>query len=112
MGKGHRLSLFLSRVAKSHCKKHMGWEIVCGHLWKQIYHNSRQNKFYRKTWGTWVAELVKHPTLGFNSGHDLVVLGFKPHIRLCADSAEPAWDSLFPLSLPSPACTCMHTLSK
>ena len=33
-------------------------------------------------------------TLGFGSGHDLVVCGFKPHIGLCADGAEPAWDSL------------------
>ena len=24
--------------------------------------------------GTWVAQLVKHPTLGFGSGHDLQVI--------------------------------------
>ena len=26
--------------------------------------------------------------------HDLIVLEFEPPIELCADSAEPAWDSL------------------
>ena len=43
--------------------------------------------------GAWVAQSVKHPTLDFCSGRDLVV----PKIELCADSAEPAWDAL-PLS--------------
>ena len=39
-------------------------------------------------------------TLDFGSGHDLMVREFKPHVRLCAGSAEPAWDSLsLPLSL-------------
>ena len=28
--------------------------------------------------GTWVAQLVKHPTLDFGSGHDLRVLGSSP----------------------------------
>ena len=32
--------------------------------------------------GTWVAPLVKHLTLGFGSGHDLIVCGTKPHVRL------------------------------
>ena len=30
----------------------------------------------------------------FGSGHDLTVGGFEPHIRLCADSSEPASDPL------------------
>ena len=46
-----------------------------------------------------MAQLVKGPNLDFSHGHDLVVHGFKPHIGLCADSVEPAWDSL---SLPAP----------
>ena len=46
------------------------------------------------SWGTWVAQSVKCPTLGFGSGHDLMIHEFKPHVRLCADGAEPAWDSL------------------
>ena len=55
--------------------------------------------------GTWVAQSVKCQTLDFSSGHDLTVPEGKPRVRICADSVEPAWDSL---SLcPSPA----HSLS-
>ena len=53
------------------------------------------------TWGAWVAQSVKCPTLDFSSGHDLRVHGFEPCIGLCADIAEPAWDSLSP-SLSAP----------
>ena len=49
--------------------------------------------------GAWVSQSVKHPTLGFSSGHDLMVCEFKPLIRLCADTVESAWNSLFPFSL-------------
>ena len=52
-----------------------------------------------------MAQLVKRPPLDFGSGHYLTVHGIKPHIGLCADSEEPAWDSLS-LSLPLP---CSHT---
>ena len=31
--------------------------------------------------------------LDFGSGHDLSFHEFEPHIRLCADSVEPAWDA-------------------
>ena len=41
-----------------------------------------------------MAQLVKHLTLDFGSGHNLRVLESKPHIRLCADSTDSAWDSL------------------
>ena len=41
----------------------------------------------------------------FSSGHDLMIHEFEPRVGLSAGSAEPAWDSLPPLSLcPSPAC--------
>ena len=40
------------------------------------------------------ARLVKCPTLGLGSSHDLTVCGIKPCVGLCADSAGPAWDSL------------------
>ena len=57
---------------------------------------------------TWVAQLVKHLTLDFGSGHDLMVHGIKPSTGLQADRAGPAQDTLSPslsLSLfPSPAC--------
>ena len=48
--------------------------------------------------GAWVAQLVKRPTPDFDSGHDLTVHEFEPHIQPhiqpCtgpyADSADPA----------------------
>ena len=49
--------------------------------------------------GTSVAQLVKRLTLDLGSGHDLTVRDFEPHIGLCTDSVEPAWESL---SLPFP----------
>ena len=53
--------------------------------------------------GSWVAQFIKHLTLDFGSGHDLLGCETQPHIRLCADSVEPAWDSLsLPLSLSLP----------
>ena len=49
-----------------------------------------------------MAQSVKRQILGFDSGPDLTIFGFEPHIGLCADSVEPAWDSLsLPLSAPS-----------
>ena len=58
-----------------------------------------------------MAQLVKHPTLDFGSGHDLAVCGFDPHVRLCTSSMKPAWDSLSPsLSLSAPP-PCMPMLS-
>ena len=56
--------------------------------------------------GAWVAQLVKRQTLDFSSGPDLRVHGFEPHVGLCADSMEPAWDSLSP-----PPPTCARSLS-
>ena len=60
---------------------------------------------------TWVVESVKHLTLDFGSSQDLIVHGIESHIRLCADSTEPTWESLSPsfsLSLP---CLCSLFLS-
>ena len=37
-----------------------------------------------------MAQLVKHPTLDFGSGHDLTVRETEACTGLCADSAEPA----------------------
>ena len=48
-----------------------------------------------------MTQSVKHPTLHIGSDHDLMVHEFEPHVGLCADSAEPTWDSL---SLPLHAC--------
>ena len=41
-------------------------------------------------------QLVKCLTLDLGLGHDLMVHEFKPHVRLSADSADPALDSLAP----------------
>ena len=50
-----------------------------------------------------MAQSVKRPTLGFGSGHDLTVREFDLRVGLCADSWEPAWDSLsLSLSAPPP----------
>ena len=53
--------------------------------------------------GACLAQLVKCLTLSLGSGFDLEVCEFELCIRLCANSAEPAWDSpspSLPLSLP------------
>ena len=58
-------------------------------------------------WGAWVAQLAKCLTFDFGSGHDLAVCEVEPHVGLCTDSMQSAWDSL---SLPLP-CTCALSLS-
>ena len=63
-------------------------------------------------WGAWVAQLVKPLTLGFGLGHSLTVCEFEPHVRLHADSAEPAWDSLSPSLSAPPLLTLSVSLSK
>ena len=47
-------------------------------------------------WGTSVAQLVKHFTLDFGSGHDLTVREFKPCMGHAAVSTEPTLDPLYP----------------
>ena len=50
-----------------------------------------------------MAQQVKCPTLDLGSGHDLTVHELEPHVGLCADSAESAWNSLSAsLSAPLP----------
>ena len=45
--------------------------------------------------GCWMAQLVKHSTLDFSSGHDLRVMGLSPTSDF-ALGMEPALDSFFP----------------
>ena len=60
---------------------------------------------------TWVAQSVKHQTLDFGSGHDLMICEFEPLVGLHADGVEPAWGSLsLLLSVPLPH-TQVHSLS-
>ena len=80
--------------------------------WKEIFANNILDKGLVSR-ATRVAQEVNCPTLDFSSGHDFMVHEFKPHIGLCADSVEPAWDLLSPslsLSLP-PSLTLMYALS-
>ena len=51
---------------------------------------------------------VTQPSVGFGSGHGLMVYEFEPHVRLCTDNAEPAWDSLSICLCPS---LLVHVLS-
>ena len=53
--------------------------------------------------GAWVAESVKHLTLGFGSGHNLEVRGYQ--------SVEPAWDCLFPFPTAPPLLVLSFSLS-
>ena len=45
-----------------------------------------------------MAQSVKRPIVDFSSGRDLTICEIEPHVGLCADSVELAWDS-FPTSL-------------
>lgn len=51
----------------------------------------------KNDWGTWVAQLVKHPTLGFGSVHDLRAVRLSPAMGSTL-GAEAAAESL-PLPL-------------
>ena len=53
--------------------------------------------------GVWEAQSVQRVTLDSSSGRDRTVRETEPRVGLCADSTEPAWDSLSPpLSLHTP----------
>ena len=58
-----------------------------------------------------MAQSVKPLTLGFGSGHDLMVCDFKPPFGLCADSADRACLG-FSLSLSALALLCAQALKK
>ena len=77
------------------------WEIEALSFWMMPFLKDR-------SWGTWVAQLVKRLTLDFSSGHDLMVHEVEPHIGLCANSTEPHRD----LSPPSVTLQLTHTLSQ
>ena len=61
--------------------------------------------------GTWVAPSVKHPTFDVSLGYDLTVCEFEPCVRLCADSGEPAWDSVSPSLCFLTTCSLAFSLS-
>ena len=49
---------------------------------RKIFTRSENMDENENSWGTWVVQSVKHPTLDFGSGPDLTVHEFKPHIGL------------------------------
>ena len=59
-----------------------------------------------------MAQFVRPPTLDFGSGHDLMVHEFQPHGGLCADDADPTWDSLSPSLSTSPLLILSLSLSQ
>ena len=72
--------------------------------------NPQNHKKNNTFWGgAWASQSVKCPALDVSSGHDLMARETEPHNELCADSVEPAWDSLS-LSAP-PLHTHMHAFS-
>ena len=50
-------------------------------IFKQGGHKTRY-KNLRNSWDTLVAQMVKHPTLDFSSGHGLGVHGIESHVEL------------------------------
>ena len=59
-----------------------------------------------------MAQLIKHSTFDFSSGYDLRVCEIQPHIGLCPDYPEPAWDSFSPSLSAPPACVLALFLPK
>ena len=58
----------------------------------------------------WVAQSIKHQTiLDVGLGHDLMAREFELHVELCANSVEPAWDSLS--APPQHMLTCARSIS-
>ena len=103
----HSPSLALPNSQDSHPGLRAQWpRIMASSLWLLV-----KKLPFR---GAWVAQSVKHPTLDFGSGHDLLVREFKPLDGLCTDSVKPAWNSLsLSLSLcPSPALSLSVFLSQ
>ena len=54
----------------------LGWDARSALLGWRFYGYDVEDK--RKNWGTWVAQSVERPTLGFSSGHDLMVREIEP----------------------------------
>ena len=55
---------------------------------------------------------IKCRALDFGSGYDLTVGEIEPHPRLCADLAEPAWDSVSHSPCASPNCSLSFPQNK
>ena len=60
-------------------------------------------------WDVWVAQSVKHLTLDFDSGHDLMVVGSSPALG-SALSVKPAWELSPSLPLSALLLSCSLSL--
>ena len=65
----------------------MGLELASCLAWKKLLHGIGSPGAPGRRSG-------ERPTPDVSSDHDLAVRGIEPRIELCADRAEPAWDSL------------------
>ena len=77
-------------------------------LFNSIFENVFENVPH---WGAWVAQLVKHPTLDFSSGHDVMFVSSSP-MSGSELSVESAWDSLPPSLSASPLLSLFLSLSQ
>ena len=60
-----------------------------------------------------MAQWVKHLTLDLDAGSNLAVCEFEPRVGLCADSVEPAWDSVsLSLSVPPLPVLSLSNINK
>ena len=55
---------------------------------------------------------VKRLTLDLGSGHGLAACEIEPRRGVCADGAEPAWDSFSPSLCLIPACALSLSQNK
>ena len=85
------------------------WSRLCCYItvwpWRSHLRSVAFSKSKGGCWGARGAQSVEHRTLGFSSGHDLTVCEFESCVGLCADGADPAWDSLSLSLCPTPART-------
>ena len=70
-----------------------------------------RNELFFNLRGARMAQSIARPALDLGSGHALTVGEIEPHVRLCAHSTGPAWDSLLPFLSASPPLMLFLSLS-
>ena len=89
--------LFLSHCFPPSSFTYILWGVcvkACMSSWVDVDSNKIGCVFLKIWLAACLAPSVRCPTLDFSSGHDLTVHEIEPHVRLCAGSTEPTWDSL------------------